>query len=174
MLFVSLIAFFLAIFLLAAITVAIAWMAFLKRKDEETEATLELPANESGEFSEEDAQQAATILASRAEDSILFRTDRLSTVRFWDNLLARFDFVALLQDHIVQAGLTWSVGRVTLVMLLLGTGVLLMFGHKQPLLGPALALGAGSIPYLIIQSKRKKRFDKFREGFPDKIGRAHV
>src|SRR5271165_6198081 len=68
MVIVSILAFFVLTFLLASIAVAISWMAFLKTKAEETEA-------EQGELGVDD------------EDRPLMRTERLSTINFWDKLL---------------------------------------------------------------------------------------
>src|ERR1039457_7078035 len=78
MLIVSILAFFVLTFLLASIAVAISWMAFLKSRAEETEA-------EQGERGLGD------------EAAPLMRTERLSTINFWDNLLARFDFMEIVK-----------------------------------------------------------------------------
>src|ERR1700719_1339617 len=101
MLIVSILAFFVLTFLLASITVAISWMAFLKTKAEESEA-------EQGELGIGD------------EAGPLIRTERLSTINFWDNLLAQFDFMEIMKSRIAQAELNWSVGRVTMSMLFCG------------------------------------------------------
>jgi hypothetical protein len=93
MLILSILAFFSAIFLLAAITVAVAWMGFVKQAGEAEAAQ---------------------------DDSTLFRNDRLSSFNFWDSLLARFDFIEILKARMGQAELEWSVGRVTALMLLCG------------------------------------------------------
>src|ERR1044071_5233756 len=106
MLIISLLAFFAVIFLLATITVAVAWLAFIKRKAEEREAA-----------SGEEGVERAPLLDEL--DSGLFRDDRLSSLNFWDSVLARFDFVEILKTRISQAQLDWSVGRVTLAMLLI-------------------------------------------------------
>src|SRR5271166_4020847 len=103
MLLASILAFFVVIFLLATITVAIAWMTFLKRQAEGVEA-----AGEAGGEPE----------AGLEEDSRLFRSERLSSLNFWDSLLTRFDFVEILRTRLIQAEMDWSVGRVTLGMLL--------------------------------------------------------
>ena len=105
MLIVSIVGFFVVIFLLATITVAIAWMAFVKRAAEVDEALREegvMPLD---------------------GDSTLFRSDRMSTLNFWQNLLARFDFFEILKLRLAQAQLSWSVGRVSRAMLLSGTVV---------------------------------------------------
>ncbi|HLX42677.1 MAG TPA: type II secretion system F family protein [Bryobacteraceae bacterium] len=149
MLIVSILAFFVAIFLMASISVTVAWMAFLKNAAEESDAARR--DQEAGD-----------------EDSPLFRSQRLSTLNFWDSVLARFDFIELLKERIAQADLDWSVGRVTAGMLLSGTialAVLLKF-----LAGWAALLGAlliASIPYGYILHRRQKRFRKFAENFPD-------
>src|SRR5690242_2047777 len=101
MLILSVSGFFVVVFLLATIFVGIAWMAFVKRTSEEDDAR-----RGEGDIFE--------------GESVLFRSDRMSTVDFWDNLLARFDFVEILKLRLSQAELNWSVGRVTLAMLLCG------------------------------------------------------
>jgi tight adherence protein B len=152
MFLISVLAFFVVVFLLATISLAIAWLLFLKRKEEESEAA----KGESGGAGE------------AGEGSPLFRSERFSSVGFWDSLLAHFDFVEILRSRIAQAELDWSVGRVTLTMLLVGT-VALMLGAKilpwwvALLVAAAVALA----PYAYILRLRRKRFDKFREGFPD-------
>ncbi len=149
MLILSILAFFLVIFLLASITVTVAWMGFLKASAEEAEA-------------------ARRDLETVSEESPLFRTDRLSTLNFWDSLLTRFDFIEILKARIAQADLDWSVGRVTLAMLLSGTVALLLLAK---FVGVVAALaGAGLVayaPYGYILYKRKRRFQKFTENFPD-------
>jgi tight adherence protein B len=149
MLILSILAFFLVIFLLASIAVTIAWMGFLKTSSEEAEA-------------------ARRDLETVDEESTLFRTERLSTLNFWDSLLARFDFIEILKTRMAQADLDWSVGRVTLAMLLSGTVAMLLLakfvGILAALVGAAVV---GYAPYGYILYKRKKRFDKFSENFPD-------
>ena len=147
MLILSILAFFAAIFLLAAITVAVAWMGFVKQ-------TGEAEAAQDGEMS--------------AGDSALFRNDRLSSVSFWDSLLARFDFIEILKARMTQADLEWSVGRVTALMLLCGAvgGFLLL--RILPAWGAfAGAIAIAFLPYGYILRAREKRFRAFREPFPD-------
>ena len=55
------------------------------------------------------------------EQPLLLRQELLSTISVWHRLLARFDFAEILKMRAAEAGLRWSVGRVTLMMLLLGT-----------------------------------------------------
>jgi tight adherence protein B len=153
MFFVSILAFFVVIFLLACITVAIAWMAFLKSQAEDADA-----ADHTG----------AAPLATFEVASPLFRSDRLSSLNFWDSLLTRFDFVEILRTRLAQAELDWSVGRVTLAMLLSATVTFLLCWKILPGWAALLAAAAvGFAPYGYILRVRRKRFDRFREGFPD-------
>lgn len=143
MLILSILAFFAAIFLLAAITVAVAWMGFVKQTGE-------------AEAAQDDG------------DSALLRNDRLSSFSFWDNLLARFDFIEILKVRMGQADLDWSVGRVTALMLLSGTIAGLLLLRIVPQWGAlAGAMAVAFLPYGYILRAREKRFRAFREAFPD-------
>jgi len=158
MLILSVLAFFAVIFLLATITVAIAWMGFVKQTAEASQAATGQDADDVPEPSAEGAEAS----------SLLFRDERLSTVNFWDNLLARFDFIAILKVRLAQAELDWSVGRVTLAMLLGGTISALILSKIVPVWTALLAgLFLAFVPYFYILRKRDKRFRKFREAFPD-------
>lgn len=155
MLITSILVFFVVIFLLASITVTVAWMAFLKTTAEKSEAA------------HRDLEGAAGVDPVN-EDSALFRSDRLSTVEFLDSLLTHFDFIESMRARIAQADLDWSVGRVTLAMLLIATvtlAILLKFVAVWAALGLAVLLGFA--PYGYILRRRDKRFRKFRENFPD-------
>ena len=154
MLILSILAFFAAIFLLAAIVVAVAWMGFIKQTGEAEEA-----AHDTAEDSS---------LESAAGDSRLFRNDRLSSLSFWDNLLARFDFIEILKARMAQAQLEWSVGRVTALMLFCGTAAGLLLLRIVPAWGAlAGAIGVAFLPYGYILRAREKRFRAFRDAFPD-------
>jgi tight adherence protein B len=154
MLIISVLGFFVVIFLVLTIAVAIAWMAFVKRAAEADEAKR--------------GEGALERLESLSDDSPLFRTERLSTLNFWQNLLARFDFMELLKLRLGQAELSWSVGRVTLAMLLCGTVAGLLLSRFLPTFAAILGgVGAAFSPYGYILRLRDKRFRKFREMFPD-------
>src|SRR5580704_1295476 len=140
----SVLAFFVVIFLLSTIAVAIYWMAFLKRQAEGAEAA--------GETSQEPS-------AALEIDSRLFRSDRLSTLSFWDGLLTRFDFVEILKTRLLQAELNWSVGRVTLAILLSATiSFLLCWKFLSLWAALAVGIGVGFAPYGYILRVRAKRF----------------
>jgi tight adherence protein B len=160
MLIVSMLAFFVVIFFLATITVAIAWMAFAKKAAESNEASRDLAESENPEA----AVGAAEVWD---EDSPLFRHDRLSSLGFWDNLLARFDIIEILKNRIAQADMDWSVGRVTLLMLLSGTVAFLAVMRVLPAVALLAGAAAAFLPYAYILRRRSRRFRKFREAFPD-------
>jgi tight adherence protein B len=165
MILASSLAFFLVIFLIGSIGAAIAWMTFLKMRAEQSEA-LNL---------EEDAAREALArplkdrpAADAAFDSVLLRNEQLSTITFWDSMLARFDFVEILKLHCEQAQLDWSVGRITSMMLLIGAIAFAILMRFVPMWTATLGAAATAIaPYSYIAHRRKKRFHKFRENFPD-------
>ena len=165
MLIFSVLAFFIFIFLLATVTVAVAWMGFVKRTSEQNQAE----RGDVGRPLEGAGEQELPLPEPPFDlESPLFRNERLSTLDFWNNLLARFDFVEILKSRLEEAELDWSVGRVTLAMLLLGT-LSAIVGTQFVSVWVALAAGAltACAPYAHILRLREKRFKKFREGFPD-------
>jgi len=107
-----------------------------------------------------------------AEPPLLLREQLLSSISVWQQLLVRFDFVAVLKVRILEAGLKWSVGRVTLTMLLLGSvsAVILLAAEPLPAAGALVAsLVAALIPYFYILHRRNKRFQNIEEQFPDAL-----
>ncbi|HUA18155.1 MAG TPA: type II secretion system F family protein [Bryobacteraceae bacterium] len=102
----------------------------------------------------------------------LLRDEKLSTISPWARLLERSDLVRILQRHLLQSGLTWSVGRFTLLMLLAGSvaaGVAMQFAWIPGWADLALAGAIALIPYLYILRTRAKRFRQFEENFPDAL-----
>ncbi len=106
------------------------------------------------------------------ESPSLLKNEALSTISPWAKLLERSDFVKLMGRHLAQAGLNWSVGRVTLLMLLAASvalAVAMQFDWIPGLAAMLLACGVGSLPYLYILRRRAKRFLQFEENFPDAL-----
>ena len=102
----------------------------------------------------------------------IIRDDALSTISIWAKLLERFDFFEIMRRQLAQAGLSWSVGRLTAMMLLAGTVVLalLINEDRAPFWAAILAAGgAASLPYLFVFRRRAKRFRKFEESLPDAL-----
>jgi tight adherence protein B len=171
MLLATSLVFFLVIFLLLSIVSAIAYLAFLKVKEDESDAarsdiTVAKNAEGSGESQSEHREQ----LGFKIEPSFLLQHDRLSSITFWDAVLAHFDFGALLQSRLDQADLRWSVGRITSMMLLVGVIVLAVLMRLAPWWAAVLgAASAAMAPYGYVLRLRTKRFQKFREHFPDAL-----
>jgi tight adherence protein B len=171
MILVSSLVFFLVIFLLASILTAIAYLAFLKMKAdlsdaEQSDVTLSKPLDSRPAAQPEGQEE----LGFRIESSPLLQSGRLSSITFWDTMLARFDFVALLQSRLDQADLRWSVGRITSMMLLVGVIVLAVLMRLVPLWAAFLGAAASMFaPYGYVLHLRTKRFMKFRENFPDAL-----
>jgi tight adherence protein B len=109
--------------------------------------------------------------ALSAETPLLLRQQLLSTISVWHQILARFDFVEILKVRIAEAGLKWSVGRVTLTMLLLGSvSAAIPFAADWPAMtAPLAGAFAAAVPYLHILHKRKQRMQKIEEQFPDAL-----
>ncbi len=166
MIIVASLTFFLVIFLVASILTAIAYLAFLKLKadasDEDQAALHDLRAERKAQEIRDGEEGLAGLT------SPLLQSERLSTITFWDTLLARFDFGVMLNTHLDQADLSWSVGRITSMMLLIGVVTMAILMRLVPIwaafLGAAVAMTA---PYNFVLSRRNKRFLKFRENFPD-------
>src|SRR5215212_7701486 len=64
--------------------------------------------------------QLALFVDDGAEVSGLLKVDELSSISLWDNLLNRFHFVDDMRSRIAESEMTWSVGRLTSLMLLVG------------------------------------------------------
>lgn len=171
MFLVSSLVIFLVIFLLASILTAIAYLAFLKMKADQSDAersdlTLTKPLESQLETEPEGQEE----LGFRIETSPLLQSGRLSSITFWDTMLARFDFVDLLQRRLDEADLRWSVGRITSMMLLVAVIVLAVLMRMLPLWAAVLGAAAAMFaPYGYVLHRRTKRFTKFRENFPDAL-----
>jgi tight adherence protein B len=166
----SSLAVFLIIFLVASILTAIAYLAFLKMKADESDAeqtdrTLAKPLHP-----REQSVEGSEELGFRVEPSVLLQSGRLSSITFWDTVLVHFDFGAIIQKRLDQADLRWSVGRITSMMLLVGVITLAVLMRLLPLWAALLGAAAASfIPYGYVLHLRNKRFIKFRENFPDAL-----
>jgi tight adherence protein B len=102
----------------------------------------------------------------------LLREESLSSITIWQALLRRLDLIDSLKQRMDEADLQWSVGRVTLTMLLLG-GSFFALVQDSALLPPGSGLGAfvlgAWLPYWFIERKRQQRIQKFEAQFPDAL-----
>jgi tight adherence protein B len=106
------------------------------------------------------------------ETPLLLKQQLLSTISVWHQFLTRFDFVEILEMRILEAGLKWSVGRVTLAMLLLGSmgAVVMWVLDWAPVITVPMAAAAGILaPYFVVLAKRKKRLQTIENQFPDAL-----
>ncbi len=152
MLALSSILVFLTTFLAAGLAVLIAWFA-LQRMGAEA-----LAENMSEHLTDDSPR--------------LLKEESLSTISPWARLLEKSDFVRIMQRHLLQAGLTWSVGRVTLLMLLassIALGITMQFEWIPGWAGLLIAVFVGAVPYLHILRSRARRFRRFEENFPDAL-----
>ena len=141
---------FLASFVLAGAATVVA-AHFLERKT----AVGELPLDEASD-----------------DSPAILKMEELSSISLLDNLLNRFDFVEGMRARIAESDMTWSVGRVTALMLFFGAFAF-SFLHGLSFLpfwmAFLLACGAASLPYAYILRRRAKRFDAFKKQFPDAL-----
>ena len=106
------------------------------------------------------------------ESPRLLKNETLSTISPWAKLLERSDLAKIIHRHLIQSDLGWSVGRVTLFMLLAGSiaAAIAMQFDWIPGWGVLLiAAAVAALPYLYILRRRAKRFRQFEEGFPDAL-----
>jgi len=106
------------------------------------------------------------------ESPPLLKDESYSTISPWARLLEKSDFIRIMHRHLQQAGLTWSVGRVTLLMLLASSvalGFAMQFDWIPGWANLLIAAAVAALPYLYILRCRAKRFRKFEENFPDAL-----
>ena len=147
---------FISSFLLAATAVMVASVV-LARKQPAADGALELSA----EFE---------------DGPTLLKLDELSSITLWDNLLNRFDFVEGMRSRIVQSELSWSVGRLTSMMLLLGAFSLAILSEFKALpfwMDFLFACAAAFLPYGYVLRRRAKKFRQFEQQFPGAEVRGH-
>jgi tight adherence protein B len=104
--------------------------------------------------------------------SQVLRGDDLSTIKVWGALLERFSYVQGLRRSIAEADLKWSVGRVTLMMLL-GGSAMAVFLWRLDLVSSAISAFIVILvtlsPYLYIRRLRRRRFMVFASQFPEAL-----
>lgn len=103
--------------------------------------------------------------------TVLLREDRVSSISPIAAILRKIDFIPIVQNMTLQAGLDWPVGRTAAMMLLCGTLALAACSADwmPTILLFAIAAGASLLPYMYILRKRRKRFEEFEAQFPDAV-----
>jgi tight adherence protein B len=101
----------------------------------------------------------------------LRKTNQLSSIPWLNRKLLTFELTPRLQSLLYQADLKWTPGG-----MLAGCafcfalfGYLAFWRTNYVLVGLAVGLLAGAMPYLWARHKRGKRLDKFQEGLPEAL-----
>src|SRR5260370_15880675 len=89
-------------------------------------------------------------------------------------VFASMHFSKHAEEMIQQAGLNWSSTRLLTAMVLMiipgvGLGLMVPFLFNAATTAIALGLFFGSIPYLVVRSKRSKRLNTLEEQFPESL-----
>jgi len=89
-------------------------------------------------------------------------------------LFSTMQFSKHAEEQLQQAGLNWSSTRLLTSMALmmipgLGLGLFMPFLFNGPTTAVVMALFFGSIPYLVVRAKRKKRLNTLEEQFPESL-----
>jgi len=114
-------------------------------------------------------------LASETEEKEiiypLLRDDKLSEIPTINRILSKFRFSQNLQRLIDQSGIPMKAGALVLGMLSLGGLVFILVLHFLNISLIALVCGliGGSLPYLYVRKKRKKRQEEFESLLPEAI-----
>ena len=102
----------------------------------------------------------------------LLRNEALSTISTWDTILARFAKMVQIRQQIEQAGLQWTVGRLTAMMLLAAAAsvaVAWRLGWTPWTVNLLIGLMAGAGPYLVVVRRRRLRLEQIERIFPDAL-----
>ncbi len=116
-------------------------------------------------------QQASMMQADDETERQILRQELMSRMPAIDRLLLRIPAIAKLQLFIEQAGMKMPAAN--MVVMSLGIGlVCLLAGLLLPVPVPLVVIFAaamGAIPFTVTAIKRRRRFDKFSEMFPEAI-----
>ncbi len=118
----------------------------------------------SSEEAEDEGEGQVSLLRHEAES--------ISTIRIWRVLLERLIHADRLRLQIAEADLNWTVGRMVLLMMLLGlltattAGAIPWMPAPLPLVAAA---GVGSLPYAFMRLRRARRLARFAAQFPDAL-----
>ncbi len=108
------------------------------------------------------------------EDTIdkgFLRDKRMSDITIVDRFLNALPFSRKLELLLYQAGLSWRVGTLVLLMVLTGAVFFLMCSAllHRPLLGLLVGSFTAFIPYWWVKGKKTKRMNQFSEELPDAL-----
>lgn len=105
------------------------------------------------------------------EELALVRDEQLSKIPALDTLFRRSARVSAMQDALLQAGMKYRAGNFILLCLASGVviGVAAVLATGNPAIGWAAMIIGGFLPYSFVSYRRRKRFEKIEELFPEAI-----
>jgi tight adherence protein B len=109
--------------------------------------------------------------AAGRRDLDLIRYRRYSEIPLLEKLLSAGKLGEAISLFLLQANVSMSVGAFVLLTLTLAVSGLVIgsFVHRLAFVSPLLFVGLGAVPYLFVAQRRRKRFHKFTEQFPDAL-----
>lgn len=117
-------------------------------------------------------------LRSEAEKPVPIRIEkkeRFSDLSFYDRLLKKIRPIESLRIFIQQSGVSLSAGAVLLISAVWGGGTFLLIATSAFSIPPIVALfivsGVATLPFAFLAFKRKQRFKRFSEAFPEAVSR---
>ncbi|HLK64061.1 MAG TPA: type II secretion system F family protein [Bryobacteraceae bacterium] len=123
--------------------------------------------------------QMVGMLQTAAGESVVTVTNLLKEIEpdkptGFKQIVASLHFSKHAQEQITQAGLTWSANRLISMMAILGAagfflGLIIPGAASGPLTALGLAASLGSLPYVFVRRKRKKRLDTLEEQLPEAL-----
>ena len=107
----------------------------------------------------------------------LVRDEMLSSVPLIHRMMLQWSWSSKFQEFLSQAGLRTKPAKILLLSAVMGVGSNLVAGFffRRVYISAPIGFAAAAIPFLVVAWKRKRRFRRFEERFPealDLLGRA--
>ncbi len=116
------------------------------------------------------AKNRSTAVAEVTLQSVI-RESRFSDIEFLNKLFERAAFAGMIRLWLLQARVRMSPGSILLMcglLLVSGTTIVWMFFHAV-LAGLAVGCALMVVPLMVVEHKRRKRFDAFARQLPDAL-----
>jgi len=114
-------------------------------------------------------QQVSLRSAGEPEEEDIFRREMLSDIPALNRILIQLPFVARLQLFLQQAAIEMQLAAFLLIVVssVLLSLMIALVADVTFISYAGLAFFAGAAPFLVVHYKRRKRFSRFEEQFPD-------